>query len=350
MPPLLPPVILRSRLFAISIWRKVTKCFNRKNRRRSEHFNNHQYQSIGVFQKFRLRFIFTWKNLWVVVRAGFRPSRQKHIQRWRPIYILLHLATSARNPILTLVTGFIEALLLLALTFFFAAQWGGNLFITVVALALLLLFTTIGRALGLIYVWMSSELWGLTVINCESKEEIRGMLRILCSMEDVLVIVNGATYFGGYRMDGREGFKAFLEKYEAGDYDEEPRWRSTDAAYDSGTNDASSPSQIPPVSTSPLISPFASPGVAPPYSSIPRRNSVDTKDEAITVVRKRSHDYDPSTDGKTSVSHVENTQSGPQQSETSPEGRQQRLVSISSPPPVGDSTENDNEKDAGRIV
>jgi hypothetical protein len=49
------------------------------------------------------------------------------------------------------MTGFCEAALLLVLTFFFASQWGGNLYITSVALALMLIFITVGRALAIIY-------------------------------------------------------------------------------------------------------------------------------------------------------------------------------------------------------
>ncbi|ORY10367.1 hypothetical protein BCR34DRAFT_567072 [Clohesyomyces aquaticus] len=72
------------------------------------------------------------------------------------------------------------------------------------------------------YVWLSGNVWGLTVVNCDCVDQISGLLRILCSMRGVLVVVNGATYFEGYRMDGREGFADFVKKYEYGRFDEDP--------------------------------------------------------------------------------------------------------------------------------
>jgi hypothetical protein len=97
------------------------------------------------------------------------------------------------------------------LTFFFAAQWGGNLILTILALVLLLVFVTVGRALGLIYVWLSSNLWGLTGVNCDSVDKIRGVLRIVCSMKGILVCINGATYYEGCRIDKAEYFDDFME-------------------------------------------------------------------------------------------------------------------------------------------
>ncbi|KAF2187028.1 hypothetical protein K469DRAFT_686241 [Zopfia rhizophila CBS 207.26] len=59
-------------------------------------------------------------------------------------------STEGRNPLLTLIIGFIEAGLLLVLTFFFTAQWGDNLVIAMITLVLLLVFVPLGRTIGLI--------------------------------------------------------------------------------------------------------------------------------------------------------------------------------------------------------
>ena len=118
-------------------------------------------------------------------------------------------------------------MLLLILTMFFAAHWGGNLYVTFIALTILVLFVTTGRALGVIYVMVSSRLWGLHIVHCSSHEEIMGTLRIICSMKGVLVTVNGATYYDGYKLDGRPkagdkpGFEEWKDEYEEGGYDEE---------------------------------------------------------------------------------------------------------------------------------
>jgi hypothetical protein len=152
--------------------------------------------------------------------SGFTNDNPNAARRSRPLVVLLHLSTEGRHQLKTLFTGFIEATLLFVLTFFFAAQWGGNLFITTWALGLLLLFVSVGRAVGIAYVAYSGKVWGLHVINCNESDEIRGCLRILCSMENVLVTVNGAHYFDGYRLD-------FLGK----------RFRDWKIAYDKGVYD-----------------------------------------------------------------------------------------------------------------
>ncbi|KAK2762617.1 hypothetical protein FQN54_000790 [Arachnomyces sp. PD_36] len=218
IPPLLPPTIgrLRSFLFGSKTPSSTpTRGVPAKTQQQPGIFRR-------VFNKVRRRlsFIFNRAHFIDFIHAGF--GNLASARRWRPVYILIHLSTEGRNPLMTLFTGFIEAALLLILTFFFAAQWGGNLVITMSALALLLVFITVGRALGFIYVWVSSQVWGLTVVNCDSVDEIRGVLRIIASMEGVLVKVNGATFFEGYRMDNREGFDGFIELYERGEFDEKP--------------------------------------------------------------------------------------------------------------------------------
>jgi hypothetical protein len=85
-----------------------------------------------------------------ILRSGFCANTEA-APRWRPLVVLIHLSTTGRPQLRTLFTGFCEAALLLALTFFFASQWGGNLYITSIALALLLIFITLGRALAIVY-------------------------------------------------------------------------------------------------------------------------------------------------------------------------------------------------------
>jgi hypothetical protein len=211
--------------------------------------------------------------------SGFVNANPNAARRSRPLVVLLHLSTEGRHQLKTLFTGFIEATLLFVLTFFFAAQWGGNLFITTWALGLLLLFVSIGRAVGIAYVAYSGKVWGLHVINCDDSDEIRGCLRILCSMEGVLVTVNGSHYYDGYRLDflGNR-FREWKVAYDRGKYDgdvediytrgnrdimimekggpdvdvratysssqEDPRPRSVDIRYDIETTPAETPRAI----------------------------------------------------------------------------------------------------------
>lgn len=89
------------------------------------------------------------RNPLSIIKSGFADTAAA--PRWRPLIVLIHLSTQGRPQLRTLFTGFCEAALLLTLTFFFASQWGGNLYITAIALALILLFITVGRALAIIY-------------------------------------------------------------------------------------------------------------------------------------------------------------------------------------------------------
>ncbi|KAJ9636232.1 hypothetical protein H2199_007907 [Coniosporium tulheliwenetii] len=167
-----------------------------------------------------------------LVKSGFATT--KSARRWRPLVILIHLSTEGRPQLRTLLTGFVEAALLLVLTFFFASQWGGNLYITTWAIGLLLVFITLGRALALIYVYLSAQTWGLHVINCDDSEEVRGCMRIVCSMQEVLVICNAAHYYNGHRLDFiGEDFKRWKEQYDRGEFDEEdPLSRNESQAFD----------------------------------------------------------------------------------------------------------------------
>ena len=116
--------------------------------------------------------------------------------------------------------GFLEGLILLSLTFFFGTFWGGNLYYTMIYLVTTLVVVSIGRALGIVYVKWSEATNGFSVIECAEVAEVRGVLRILASLnEEVMVEVNQAYYVQGRRIDRHPDFKKWLEDCERGDYD-----------------------------------------------------------------------------------------------------------------------------------
>ena len=188
----------------------------------------------------------SWKGRDQRKRAALSAAR-----RYRPVIVLIHLSTEGRNVLKTLFTGFVEVILLLVLTFFFAAQWGGNLVITFLAMGLMVVFVTAGRAVGLIYVYVSAKVWGLHVVHCDEREEVRGVLRVMCSMTGVLVKVNGAAYCDGFRLNDVDGFLAWRKTYDRGGFDEDDddttdevkeaqglllaRWQSTSGTRDGET-------------------------------------------------------------------------------------------------------------------
>jgi hypothetical protein len=169
----------------------------------------------------RVRWIVT--NIFTFFLSGFQD--QNSAIRWRPLIVLAHLSTSGRNPLKTLFTGVVEGSVLLVLTFFFSAQWAGNLLVTMYSVAYLLLAVSVARGLGLLYIKWSVRSAGLHVIECESVDEIYGSLRILCSMKRLLVRVNGAWYFEGKRMDKCTEYWDWELRSERGEFDEKKTFR-----------------------------------------------------------------------------------------------------------------------------
>jgi hypothetical protein len=141
--------------------------------------------------------------------------------RWRPLVVLVHLSTTGRNPLKTLFTGIVEGSVLLVLTFFFSAQWAGNLVVTMYSVAYLLLAVSAARGLGLVYIKWSVRAAGLHLVECESVDEIYGALRVLCSMRCLLVRVNGAWFFEGKRLDSCAAFWEWELRSERGEFDDE---------------------------------------------------------------------------------------------------------------------------------
>ncbi|KAH7057288.1 hypothetical protein B0J12DRAFT_653990 [Macrophomina phaseolina] len=147
-------------------------------------------------------------------------------RRWRPLTVLLHLTNSGRNPFAKLLTGLVEGSILLLLTVFFASQWGGNIFVVSYTIAMLLLIVTVGRLLSIMYIWRSAYFLGLHVIECQSNSQISGCLRILCSLPDVLVVVNGAYYYGGHCLNLKPAWAAWRKRYDRGEFDEATKQQS----------------------------------------------------------------------------------------------------------------------------
>ena len=227
LPPLYPPLLERFMYYYHGCQHAVRHLFGfSKVAEKDALVHDMKNATRAARGKWTGRAAFASANPRKVFTGGFSGMRENHsARRWRPVVVLIHLASAGRNKLYTIFTGFVEAMLLLILTFFFAAHWGGNLYVTAMALIILLVFVTAGRALGVIYVMISSYVWGLHVVHCGSHEEILGTLRIICSMKDVLVMVNGATYFNGYKLDGRPevdgepGFDEWRVQYEKGRYD-----------------------------------------------------------------------------------------------------------------------------------
>lgn len=86
--------------------------------------------------------------------------------------------------------------------------------------AVLLLAITVGRTAGLLYVQESARAYGLHMIETQNKDQLRGCLRILCTMSEVLVTINDAWFFEGHRLDNRPDWAHFQQCYSLGHMDE----------------------------------------------------------------------------------------------------------------------------------
>jgi hypothetical protein len=233
LPPLQAPLLIRP---VESIKRNLTRFFFAITRIRRSIANNDaslpplqvsapnrptQYWQIPLhFLKIlstRLQYI-TRKTVPFLL-SGFQ-NRDAAI-RWRPLVVLVHLSTTGRNPLKTLFTGIVEGAVLLILTFFFSAQWAGNLVVTMYSVAYLLLAVSVARGLGLAYIKWSVRAAGLHLVECESVDEIYGTLRVLCSMRGLLVRVNGAWFFEGKRLDTCAAFWEWELRSERGEFDDE---------------------------------------------------------------------------------------------------------------------------------
>lgn len=244
LPPLYIPILIKPALWIERAKARVHGIFRRRASRKGQQRptllpRHSQSDSQGQTQPSSIpappttwdRYKSFPQSLWQVARAegrrpkgllqlGFKSHQPSYAaMRYRPLYILMHLSTAGRSPLMTLFTGFVEGAILISLTFFFGAQWGGNLVVMIYTLALLLVAITFGRGLGLAYVCHSAKVWGLHVIETDTAREVLGCLRILCSTTEVLVNVNGAWYFEGNRLDVRKDWAKVKLRYDKGDFD-----------------------------------------------------------------------------------------------------------------------------------
>ena len=128
MPPLYPPLLA---VIESAVWRAIYMIVpgldpaQTHGRRKSAMQGN-----LAVRQKNTT--VRKWEVVWHDLRnpkqflqKSFNTSKPPAAApRWRPLYLLMHLSTSGRNPIWTLLTGLVEGFILILLTVFFAAQWG----------------------------------------------------------------------------------------------------------------------------------------------------------------------------------------------------------------------------------
>lgn len=128
MPPLYPPIIA---VIESAVWRTIhailpdhrpTHMPSRRKSAVQANIATRQKNTVGRRWKVFLHGLRNPKQLFKQSFSLSKPPAAA--RRWRPLYLLMHLSTSGRNPIWTLLTGLVEGFILIVLTVFFAAQWG----------------------------------------------------------------------------------------------------------------------------------------------------------------------------------------------------------------------------------
>lgn len=120
--------------------------------------------------------------------------------------VVIRLSDEVNDPVRKLFTSILEgvfgAFMLILLTFLFGSVYGGQLFFI---LAFLVAFTAtiiFSRVASIsFYIW-AQRATQLTLIECGSVEEMRGMARVLCAMPGVLIQSRNYnySYLGGRRL------------------------------------------------------------------------------------------------------------------------------------------------------
>lgn len=142
-------------------------------------------------------------NYWVINRA--LENFKAQLMAPHAMVVVLQLsdeASTRAHPLMAVLIGWLQAMMLVFLTFLFGSIVGGTLFLAVTFVVVFMSTITASRACS-IYLcsWLETAL-DLTIIECGSHEEMNAITRILAAMPDVLVESksDGYRYSGGYRI------------------------------------------------------------------------------------------------------------------------------------------------------
>lgn len=128
MPPLYPPLIAKIESIMWKVVFAIVPFFHPEKPQHRRHSaaqpSIHTQEKNSASRRWKI-FLNDVRNPKQFIKHAFaRSEPPAAARRWRPLYLLLHLSTAGRNPIWTLLTGFIQGFILIVLTVFFAAQWG----------------------------------------------------------------------------------------------------------------------------------------------------------------------------------------------------------------------------------
>lgn len=110
---------------------------------------------------------------------------------------------SVRHPFYSLIFGLFQAIQCIFLGVLFGSIWGGTLLYTLGFVCAFMGTIFVSRGLSVwLCCWLETSL-SMTVIKCETVEEMNSVKTILFNIPDVLVEgkTNSCKYLGGYRLD-----------------------------------------------------------------------------------------------------------------------------------------------------
>lgn len=108
-----------------------------------------------------------------------------------------------RHLLLSLIFGLLQAIQCIFLGVLFGSIWGGTLLYTLAFVCTFMITIFVSRAFSIfLCCWLETSL-NMTVIECETVEEMKLVKGILVEMPDALVEgkTNPCKYSGGYRLD-----------------------------------------------------------------------------------------------------------------------------------------------------
>lgn len=114
----------------------------------------------------------------------------------------LYLA-SRWQPLLSILRGYLQALVLIFLTFLFGSSYQGDLFFTTLFVIAFATLIVISRTYSIYFCMQMEKALNITVIEYETSAELAAIKVILAGMPDVLVenITKRYKYSAGYRLD-----------------------------------------------------------------------------------------------------------------------------------------------------
>lgn len=110
--------------------------------------------------------------------------------------------TNAKQPLFNILRGYLQALLLVGMTFLFGSTSRGDFFDAGLFIFTFITLVVISRTYSIYFCWWMESVLGATLIKYDTLTELRAIRTILAGMPGVLVesVTDSYKYSAGYRL------------------------------------------------------------------------------------------------------------------------------------------------------